>query len=174
MSENEKTSPLKNAMNFGAMLGLSAMIISFVLQIAKIRDGALPQVSLLSVFVLFIILGIRGLRTRWQGFISYGQALAQGVLISLFGAILLGFFTYVFFAFASPESIQEIKDIAEIQMENQGLDSEQIEMALEMQSKFMTPGIMGIMVVLTYVFLGTIVSLIASAFLKKDNPNPFA
>ena len=104
---------------------------------------------------------------------SYGQGVGQGVLVSLFGSILLGFFTYAFFKFASPESLQEIIDMTESKLEDQGLSEDQIEMTMKMQTKIMTPGIMGIITIFTYVFLGLIVSLITAAILKKENPNPF-
>ncbi len=160
-------------MNYGAMLGLSAMSVMFVLQILKIREGIAPQLLFLVVFVSFIVLGSINYRKNNNEFMSYGQGVGQGVLVSLFGSILLGFFTYAFFKFASPESLQEIIDMTESKLEDQGLSEDQIEMTMKMQTKIMTPGIMGIITIFTYVFLGLIVSLITAAILKKENPNPF-
>jgi hypothetical protein len=70
---------------------------------------------------------------------------------------------------ASPESLQEIKDMAEIQLEEQGLDEEQLEMALKFQQKFMTPGMMALFTILGNMLIGTILSLITSAIVKKDD-----
>lgn len=169
METNENFSPLKNAMNFGAMLGLASMLISFVLQLLKIRDGALPQILMVAISTVFIVLGSNFYKKNKNGFMSYGQGLGQGVLISLFGSILLAFFIYFYFQMASPESLQEIKDLAEIQLEEQGLDEKEFEMALQIQQKFMTPGMMAIFTILGNMLLGTIIALITSAILKKDD-----
>ncbi len=161
-------------MNYGAMVGLLSMGFSFIIQTLRMRGGMGAQTLLLSSFLIFIVLGSIHYRKNRNGFMTYGQALGQGVLISFFGSILLAFFTYIFFQFASPESLQEIKDQVEIQMEDQGLTSEQVELAMSVQSKMMTPGIMALMIILTYVFLGTLISLVTSAILKRENPNPFS
>ena len=169
MNPQDNFSPLKNAMNFGAMLGLASMIISFVLQLLKIREGLLPQISMIAISTVFIVLGSNFYKKNNKGFMSYGQALGQGILISLFGSILLAFFIYFYFQMASPESLQEIKDMAEIQLEEQGLDEEQLEMALKFQQKFMTPGMMALFTILGNMPIGTILSLITSAIVKKDD-----
>jgi len=174
MTEQSNFSPLKNAMNFGAMLGLATMIESFIFQLLKVRGGFTSQILMMVVLTVFIVLGCMQYRKSNNGYMSYGQGLGQGVLISFFGSILLGFFTYVFFKYASPESLKEIIDLAQEQLEDQGLSEDQVDMAMQMQSKIMTPGIMGITMILTNTFLGTIISLISSAVLKKENPNPFA
>jgi hypothetical protein len=70
---------------------------------------------------------------------------------------------------ASPESLQEIKDMAEIQLEEQGLDEKEFEMALQIQQKIMTPGMMALLTILGNMLIGTIISLITSAFLKKED-----
>jgi hypothetical protein len=169
METNENFSPLKNAMNFGAMLGLASMLISFILQLLKIREGALAQILMVLIIGIFIVLGSNFYKKSNNGFMSYGQALGQGVLISLFGSILLAFFIYFYFQMASPESLQEIKDMAEIQLEEQGLDEKEFEMALKIQQMIMTPGMMALFTILGNMLIGTVISLITSAFLKKED-----
>jgi hypothetical protein len=51
-----------------------------------------------------------------------------------------------------------------------GMPEEQIEAALNQSAKFQTPGWMFTWVLLWTLFIGTIISLVMAAILKKPNP----
>jgi hypothetical protein len=61
-------------------------------------------------------------------------------------------------------------DKAREDMETRGMDDAQIDQAMSMTEKFMTPGIMFAMGVLSYVIIGFIISLIIAAIMRKDKP----
>ena len=59
-------------------------------------------------------------------------------------------------------------------MEEQGrLSEEQIDQAMEMTAKFMTPEMMLIFGIVGGVIMGLIVALIVTIFTQKKNPEPF-
>ncbi|MDP6909750.1 MAG: DUF4199 domain-containing protein, partial [Flavobacteriales bacterium] len=58
---------------------------------------------------------------------------------------------------------------AEDQMYDQGMPDDQVEMAMSYTEKFMKPGPMAFMVILTYTIVGFVVSLVTSAILKKED-----
>ena len=61
---------------------------------------------------------------------------------------------------------------AETEMYNAGTPDDQIESALSITRKIMSPGVLSIIGIFTTTFLGFIISLIAAAFLKKE-ADPF-
>ena len=75
-------------MNFGAMLGLSSILISFLTQVLKIRESMIPSILTYALVVLFIVLGANFFKKNNNGFMSYGEGIKQGVLTSLFASIL--------------------------------------------------------------------------------------
>jgi hypothetical protein len=81
---------------------------------------------------------------------------------------LLAIYLYVFFAYIDPEAIQPILEATENEMYKQGLEGQELDNAMEMTRKFMKPGLMAGMAVLTNTFWGTIISLITSIFVKKE------
>ena len=57
-------------------------------------------------------------------------------------------------------------------MLKRGIPEEQMEQAIEITKKFMTPVWMAVLSILQLTFFSTIISLITAAILKKQ-PNPF-
>jgi len=103
-----------------------------------------------------------------NGGLSYGKALGFGVMLSLVAAVFLVVFNYLFYAVIAPEAIQQGIDFAEQALLERGIPDDQVEIALEMQKKFMTtPYMVGIGLFGT-VLIGLLVSLITSIFTKKE------
>jgi len=94
--------------------------------------------------------------------------LGFGVMLSLVAAVFLVVFNYLFYAVIAPEAIQQGIDFAEQALLERGIPDDQVEIALEMQKKFMTtPYMVGIGLFGT-VLIGLLVSLITSIFTKKE------
>ena len=170
-----KPSQIKIAMKFGAIYGFSsvAVLLIFYLLGTDIQSK-LPQWIRFSLLVLFIVLGIKAYRDEsLDGFIGYGKSLGTGVLIAIFGGFITGIFTLIFFQYLAPEMVQKIMDEAQKSMvEGGGYSDEQIEMAMSMTAKFMTPFWLFLFSVIESGFMGLIFSLIISVFMKKEQ-NPF-
>jgi hypothetical protein len=56
------------------------------------------------------------------------------------------------------------------QLEQQGLSSEQIDQAMEIASRFATPGLTFLFSIIVYVVCGFVFSLIISAIIKTSKP----
>lgn len=166
--EEQKPSLWKSALNWGVILGIALIIYSLLMWIL---DLSLEQwVSWVSYIIMIggIVLGTKSYRDNiLNGAISYGQALGFGVLMMLFASIIAAIYSYIFFAFIDPEFVNKMLQMVEEQLLERGMPDEQIEMAIEMQRKFMKPVIMALMTIPTYTFIGLIISLITSIFLKK-------
>lgn len=107
------------------------------------------------------------------GYMSYGQVVGAGVVISAFTALLYDFYFWIYLSFLNPEAIDQIKELAYNSAISMGQSEEQAIQGLEMMSFMYTPSGMVIMGLLNTIILGLIISLITGIFLKRNNPNPF-
>jgi len=159
----------KNAMNGGIIVGVVLIIYSILMYFL---DLSLEKwVSWVSY--IFFIGGIVYTTIQYRdnvlgGSISYAQALGFGVLVMFFASILTAVYSFVFMTYIDPDFVGKIMEMTQQQMLDQGLSEEQVEQAMEMQKGFMKPGIMALITVPTYAFIGFIFSLITSIFLKKE------
>jgi hypothetical protein len=172
--ENQKNLLFKHAMNYGLIMGVALVILSLITYLA----GAVKAPTWVSFINYAIMIGIIIWGTMkyrdevLSGAISYGNALGFGVLISLFAGIIVAVFTYIQITLIDPDFISKMLAIVEEELVKRGMPDEQIEMAVEMQKKFMTPLIMTVSSLLGMVVMGFIFSLITSIFLKKEK-SPF-
>jgi len=171
--EDKKATPYKTAMNFGALLGLVLILYSVLLYVLdQTTNQSLSWISYIFI-AAGIVLGTKNYRDKvLDGFITYNQALWMGTLIVFFASFLSAFYTYIFTAYIDPGMITKILEETEMKMlEEQKMGEEEVEVAMKYTRMFITPGMMTITVVLATTIMGFIISLITSAFLKKENPN---
>ena len=170
---NEQPSKMKSALNFGAILGLILMVLSLITYVFEMYENKAFGYLSWVVIIAGIVLGIRKYRDgALGGYISYGNALGYGVLVTLFAAIIVSFVNYVYLGFIDPSFIDFTLEQTEIQMIEQGQPEEAIEMAMSWTRKMVSPIGIFIMGIIGTTFMGFIVSLIAAAFLKND-PDSF-
>jgi hypothetical protein len=74
-----------------------------------------------------------------------------------------------------PEFMEEIlKKTKQVMLQqNPTLTTAQLDMAMSMTKKFMSPALMVPVTIAMYSFIGLIYSLIIGAFVKNDNPQSF-
>ncbi|MCC7231686.1 MAG: DUF4199 domain-containing protein, partial [Bacteroidia bacterium] len=149
-------SQLKVAMNFGAMYGLAGIAISLIFYFTGASlESKIPQILTYLAQLIIIIIGIKSYRDNdLGGYIGYGKAVGTGLLISIFGGILAGAFSVIFFSFIAPDMVDRILAAAQQNMIDKGMSEEQIEMGLEWTKKFMTPGWLFIFSIISAAFFG--------------------
>ncbi len=84
--------------------------------------------------------------------------LFAGVLNALYSVILLK---------VDPSIMEQVRIMQEEAMLQQGMSEEQIEMAGEMMSKFQSPIVIVISSLFTFAFIGFLISLVTSIFVKR-------
>lgn len=156
-------------MNWGAIMGFALIAYSVLLYLLDMNESQGAQYLSYLLIAVIVFFASRAKREAQDGFLSYGEGVGTGVGVAFFGSILVAFYTYVFFSFIDPEMLQEILIRTENQMYGQGLPEDQVEMAMQYTRKFMKPGPMAAMVVVSYTVVGLLVSLITSAIVKKTD-----
>lgn len=161
-------------MNYGAYFGLSASIIYLIFYFTGAEpDSKMPQYLGYLLQIIFIAMGIVSYRdNELQGSITYGNSLKTGVLISLFGGIITGAFTVLFFTVIAPDMAQKIMDMTQEKMLEEGMSEEIVSSSLSYMQKFMSPIWLFIFSLISAIFMGFLFSLLISVFTKKDK-NPF-
>jgi hypothetical protein len=171
-------------MTYGAILGIVTVIFSLILYMA----GYMPYnfkrmifVGLISLIltIAFLIVGTKAYRDKvLGGSIPYGKAVMVGMLIVVFSTIIGSFYNLVFNLFIDPEYMNKVLEATKSWtydwMNNMGAPDAQIEDAIERiekQQANSTPMKLFFKSIYTSVIFGLILSLITSAFIKK-NPNP--
>ncbi len=165
----------KNSMNWGLIVGIVLIIYSLLMYFLGLSlEKWVGYLSYLLILGGIIYSTIQYRDNILGGSITYGKALGFGTLVILFAAIVSAVYAYLFYAYIDPEMINKILEMTEEEMVNKGVSDEQIEMALEMQSKFMKPWLMALFSIPSLTFMGFIFSLFTSIFLKKEvESNPF-
>ena len=129
------------------------------------------NIIMISISVLCFRGAIAEVRASQNGFISFKEAFRVSFMTGLIAAIINLGFTYVYFTYINPEFIGFIIEKAQQDMIDKGMGDEQVEMAIKMQSKFMSPPIMSAFAFIFSLIFNVIIGLIMAAIMKKENPD---
>ncbi|KXK45256.1 MAG: 50S ribosomal protein L31 [Bacteroidetes bacterium OLB10] len=130
----------------------------------------LSTIIMIAISVFCFIAAIKEERLAGEGFISFGKAFGTAFKTGLIMAIIGAIFTYLYFAFINTSYMTFVLEKAQEEMSNRGMDEEQIEMAMKMQSKFITPPVMAGFAFVGGLIVNLIIALILGAAMKKENP----
>ncbi len=169
--ENQQKSTNKTALHFGIILGIVSILISVIIYALGMQydqDWKTGMIGFLAMAII-VFLGIKKYKEFNGGFLTLGEAIKTGIGIALIGGIISVIYSYVFMNFIEPDFIANTMAGAEEKMleRNPNLTDEQIEQALSISKKMMSPGIMSAIGILWSLFLGLIISLISGLILKK-------
>jgi hypothetical protein len=164
----------KNAMNFGAILGLALCVLHAVYMNKGLETNFLHSIFSFVTALAFAIWGSIWYRDKQNGgFLSFGQSYLSCLLITIFSSIIVAFFIYIYLSFFDQSFIDEVLQKTEEEMLNKKMPDDQIERGMEIARTFASPIMMAIMTIvfnlnlLLMLFFGLIVSLI----IKRENPN---
>jgi hypothetical protein len=169
--EEQKQSVIKSALMPGIYLGIILIIYSLILYLLDIeQQSGWNYLSILWMAGMLFWAMITTRDKTLNGNISYGKAFGVGFWTGLFAAIISAIFTYIFVTEINPNFAQEILTKAEEQMlqQNPEMSDEQLEMALSMTEKFTSPVMLTVWALVMNVFFATVLSLIISIFVKRE------
>jgi len=165
---------VKTALIYGLLIGVLLILIQLVFYLS----GGLTniQATYVSYAVMLggIILATKARRNQdLGGYITYGQALGFGTLTIFFASLLLSIYIFIFYKFIDPGAIDLVIEAAENKMldRNPNISDDELDMALSISRYLIKPGFMAISNIFNYTFLGFVMSLITSIFMKKENPD---
>jgi len=156
------------SIQWGIIGGLAAIILSVVLYIFNLQY--MSGMQLLSMLIMFTctFLCVRTVRSMHPiGLLPFGRGFCAGfftcLLISLIGML----FFLIYIQYIDTNYYEQLKIIARDKMFEKGLSEQQVEMALKMQAKYMSPGFTMLFAGLMNLFLSVFFALISAGILKK-------
>ncbi len=181
MNDITKQSPAKAGLFLGLIFGLIMIFETIIGYVMDINPVSYPTYGLILNFLNFLILplvliylGCTNFRKMNGGYASFGECLKVGVTICVIAGLVAGIFTVVFNAIF-PEYVEELmrKTRSVMLSDNSDMTEEQVDMAIDVTRKFMSPFIAIPSTIAIYAFIGLIYSLIIGAIVKKDRNQSF-
>lgn len=168
---NSKNIMLKN----GLYLGLAMVLVNVIMYVSGMTYsgntlmGIITTILKFALMIFFIVLGIKQFRTENSDFLRLSQALKVGIGIALVMAIIEAVYSLLFTTVIEPDFNDKILDVQRAAMieANPNLTQQQLDGAIEISRKFMSPVFALPISIVWNLFLGLIISLIAGAVMQK-------
>jgi Protein of unknown function (DUF4199) len=156
---------------YGLISGVISIAYFMILAVADISmtEGIGRWAGLLITGVI-IFLAHKYYKENGDGFMTIGQGTGTGFWLALVSTTISSVFTYIYMKFIDNSMIQQILDKQREGMEERGMDDDQIDQAMTMTEKFMTPEIMFGMGLVFGIILIVILALLISLGTQKKNP----
>ncbi|MCK5368490.1 MAG: DUF4199 domain-containing protein [Cyclobacteriaceae bacterium] len=156
----------------GIIIGLIFIVYGMILQFLNLDMKMMQYLGYVNyiVLIVFVVLAHKAFKEGGDGFMTIGQGLGIGMLITLIGSALSSIFSYIYLKFIDDSMITKILDAQVEELEKRGLDDAAIEQTMAITGKIMTVEWMPVMAFVFMAFAGFIISLIVSLFTKKSNP----
>ncbi len=158
------------AIKYGFLAALVGVIYNVILMVLDLGDNRALSSLAYIILIAGIILAIKEYKALNLGYISYGQGLGIGSLVSVIFGFMLGIFTWVYTSFIDTEYMAGVMEKQRVKMIEEGLSDEQIDSAMKIAENFQGPVTMILGAAVITLIIGFILSLIISAIMKNSRP----
>jgi hypothetical protein len=168
---------MSNAVMYGLYVAAANIILSLILHFTGAWKGDLGQYVGIIYYVFLAIGLVMAIKDRRDnengGTIRFGQAFSTGFTVVIVAAVCSAIYFYVYAAMINPELTEHIKQQMEAGMAEKKaqMTEEQFEQTMKYSTMMATPGMMALWQFLGTLIVGSIITAIAGAILKK-NPEP--
>ncbi len=153
----------------GSGVGIALFVVYNILKL-DYTQGPLSWLSYV-ITIGFIFLAQKEYKDSGDSFMSYGQGIGVAFWYGLLSSVVSNIFTFVYLKFIDGGLIDRLKENQLKKFQEQGtMSDEQIDQAMEMTSKFMTPEIMLGFGLVIIVITALVIGLIVTIFTQKKNP----
>ncbi|MFI5171093.1 MAG: DUF4199 domain-containing protein [Chitinophagales bacterium] len=159
---------LRNGLLFVFILIIIMLITHMFRETMMEKSNQIAWIEYLMLLVAIIITQMQIRQKVYDGKMAYGQAFGSGMLFVALVAAVFSVFTLIFYLFIGPEVLNEMKVIAENTLREQGMDETEVKKRMDFTVKIFTPVGMFVVSLVGYLFVGTILSLIASIFTQRS------
>ncbi len=172
--ETQTASVKKIALPYGLLLALTTIVISVIVYVLGMTYDQPWWQSLLNFLAMigFIVYGIKAYKNDNENYLALRDALKTGLAIALVAGLIGSIFSWLFVTVIEPEFAVNMLEATRVKMinDNPNMTQEQMDMALGMTEKMMSPGILVAFSVIASLFMGFIISLISGLIMKNNRP----
>jgi hypothetical protein len=173
--EQKSASIWKSTLMSGIYLGILSILVSVIFYVIGKPFAKSSQWIGYIILIAGAVYGQINYKKALGGTMTYGQALGAGLLTIIFASVISSIYAYLLYGFIDPSLQEQLRLFTEEQMIKQGnVPEEQMEMAINMATKFQTPTMMLVMGTFGGAFIGLIISLITAIFTQKKPQEDFA
>jgi hypothetical protein len=179
IDENLKKDPTVKAVTtrsagirYGIISGVIGIAYFVIMNVSGVdmNQGFWRWASLIYIITL-LFLAQKYYKDNGNGYMSFGEGMGITFWLALISSILSSVFSYIYWKLIDSSMIQMAIDQARQKMEEDGkMSEEQIDQAMNMSSKFMTPETFLIFGLIFGIIIILIVGLIITIFTQKRNP----
>ena len=158
------------ALKYGLLFGLVGVVFQAILMVTNLGDNRWLSSLGFVILIVGIVLAMKSYKEQNLGYMSYGQGLGIGALLSGVYGFCTGLFSWIYMEFVDPEYMGRMMEKQRVQMLEQGLSDEQVDAGMAMAENFQGPLVtVGGAAIVTLIF-GFFLSLIISAIIKNSRP----
>ena len=167
--ENQTTSSKSVMLSHGLMQGIASILLSVIIYAMGQSYEQPTWVSIVSIIItiVFIMMGLKKFKASNDGYLKLGEAIKIGLGIALIAALIYVAYFILFVNVIEPDFYTNMGAVQEQKWIDQGLTDEQIEGAKAMMAKMSNPMMTSGIVLITSLFFGFIISLIAGLIMKN-------
>lgn len=167
--EEKSASIWKSTLMSGIYLAVALILLSVVFYVTGNPFSKVAQYLTYPIMIAGVLWGQISYKKELGGTLTYGQAIGAGVLTLVFASLVSGVYNFLLYKVIDPSLTEQLRLFTEEQIIKQGkVPEEQIEMAVNMASKFQTPAMMLVLGTVMGAIAGLIISLITGIFIKKN------
>lgn len=169
-SAKTKVSVFGTALTYGLYAGLALILLSLLYYVFNVHMVVWLSYLNYVILIAAIIIATITYRNKLNGgFVSYGQGVAIGAILSVTVGVIMAVYLWLYFTYINVEGIQEIYEMTEQTLVEKGYSDDIIDQQMAMSSKFMKMPLLNILSLFGMAFWGTIIALLTSIFLKKSD-----
>ncbi len=171
---DNQTTTARTALKWGLITGITLIVYSIILYtLNQTTNGALSLI-IYGLLIGGLVVGMREYRASNGGYMTYGEGMGLGALLSAIAGLLSSAFTVFYTQVIDPGFQERLVGQVRDQMEEQGkMSDEQIDQTVELMQKFQSPGLQFMLGLLGTILIGVVLSLIIAAFIRRNKTNPF-
>jgi hypothetical protein len=160
--------PRSVGVKYGLISALISVVYFLVLVVSgqNAFDNKWSWIGLI-VSVAIVILAHKNFKDSGNGFMTYGQGVGIAFWIALVSVVINFALTFAYVSFIDATAMDMFYEQQTEQMSMQGLQDEQIDMAISWTKTLFWP-----MYLFMGLFFGVLVGVIVSIFTQKKNPQP--
>ncbi|MBS1485951.1 MAG: DUF4199 domain-containing protein [Bacteroidetes bacterium] len=177
--EDPTQTPEVTIRSAGIRYGIISGIFSFAFFIILTTLGQTASEGIWSwvgylVTAALIFLAHKYFKDNGNGFMSYGQGIGVAFWEGLISVAIYMPLFYIYVKFIDSGFIDMIKEKQIDAMQQKGMSEDQIDQAMQIAGKFMSPEMMLVFGIIGGLIVFIIIALLVTIFTQKKNPEAFA
>lgn len=169
---------MKIALKYGLIYSGINILWNLLLYITELNRSEYAWVFQTLGLVFMIVCIVMAIneykKAEGGGFIEFSAAFKQGLIIAVVSGVIGSVYYVLYVNAIDPDFNDYIMQKQVDKMAEMGMGEADIEKAISQSAKFQTPFWLMTFGILGSLFVGSIISLIIAAIMKKPNPNEIA